>query len=292
MVESDLPLVTEWARQEGFCPGLGDAGVYRHTDGAGLWVGCLGEEPVGCIAGIRYDERYGFIGLFLVRPAFRGRGYGVALWRQALAHLDGVACIGLEAAPERLIDYGQWGFEAAYDTLRWRLPFACRPRCSGGQLPPGYGVVAAVQLGADAGSHELVLSYDARHEATPRPHFLGEWLRQGSGTVELVRDELGCCRGFGRIRPCLLPDDTGALGWRLGPLLADAPLLAGALLDRLCSERTGPVLIDAPEANPRAHRLLEHRGFQIAGRTVRMYRGTPPELPLQDIYGLACLELG
>ena len=134
--------------------------------------------------------------------------------------------------------------------------------------------------------------YDARHEATPRPHFLGEWLRQSSGTVELVRDELGCCRGFGRIRPCLLPDDAGALGWRLGPLLADAPLLAGALLDRLCSERTGPVLIDAPEANPRAHRLLEQRGFQIAGRTVRMYCGTPPELPLQDIYGLACLELG
>jgi ribosomal-protein-alanine N-acetyltransferase len=82
------------------------------------------------------------------------------------------------------------------------------------------------------------------------------------------------------------------VGWRLGPLLADAPVLAGALLDQLCSEREGPVLIDAPEANPRAHRLLAERGFAIAGRTVRMYRGTPPQLPLQDIYGLACLELG
>jgi len=26
--------------------------------------------------------------------------------------------------------------------------------------------------------------------------------------------------------------------------------------------------------------------------TMRMYRGGPPQLPLQDLYGLACLELG
>ncbi|WP_255441476.1 GNAT family N-acetyltransferase [Synechococcus sp. BSA11S] len=292
MSEAHLPLVTEWARQEGFCPGVGDAGVYRHTDAGGLWLGCLGEEPVGCVAGIRYDQRYGFIGLFLVRPAFRGRGYGVALWRHALAHLEGVACIGLEAAPERLIDYSRWGFVAAYDTLRWRLPAASRSRCSGAVLPRGYAVVGRAELAADAGAHDLVLAYDARHEATPRPHFLGEWLGQSNGTVELVRDDLGCCRGFGRIRPCLLSDGAGALGWRLGPLLADAPVLAGALLDRLCSERTGPLMIDAPEANPRAHRLLQERGFQIVGRTVRMYRGRPPALPQQDIYGLACLELG
>jgi len=25
---------------------------------------------------------------------------------------------------------------------------------------------------------------------------------------------------------------------------------------------------------------------------MRMYRGGPPQLPLQDLYGLACLELG
>ncbi len=287
MAEPDLPLVTEWARLEGFCPGIGDTGIYHHTEARGLWVGCLDGEPVGCISGVRYDASYGFIGLFLVRPAYRGRGYGLALWRHALAQLEPVACIGLEAAPDRLTDYGGWGFEPAYDTLRWRLPAASRPRCSAAPLPPGHALIPG-----DAAAPAMVLAYDARHEATPRPLFLGEWLRQPGGDVEVVRDELGCCRGFGRIRPCLLPEGAGGLGWRLGPLLADGPPLAGALLDRLCSERVGPVLIDAPEANPRARRLLEERGFAVSGRTTRMYRGVPPAIPLQDVYGLACLELG
>ncbi len=285
--DHDLPTVTEWARQEGFCPGSGDAGVFHHTDSQGLWVGCLDGEPVGCIAGVRYDARYGFIGLFLVRPAFRGRGFGVALWRQALAHLGDVACIGLEAAPDRLTDYAGWGFVPAYDTLRWRLPAAIRPRCAAVELPPGHDLVAGTAVGPS-----LVEAYDARHGAVPRPLFLAEWLGQPVGDVSVVRDDLGCCRGFGRIRPCLLPDGAGDSGWRLGPLLADGAGLAGALLDRLCSDRVGPVLIDAPEAHPRAHRLLEERGFLVVGRTVRMYRGAPPALPLQDVYGLACLELG
>ena len=45
---ADVPVITSWARQEGFAPGKGDVGIYRHTDRQGLWVGCLGGEPIGC----------------------------------------------------------------------------------------------------------------------------------------------------------------------------------------------------------------------------------------------------
>ena len=83
----DIPFVTEWARQEGFTPGTGDVAIYRHTDRQGLWVGWLGPDPVGCIAGVRYNAAYGFIGLFLVIPEQRGKGYGLRLWRHALRHL-------------------------------------------------------------------------------------------------------------------------------------------------------------------------------------------------------------
>ena len=96
---ADIPTITGWARREGFAPGVGDVAIYRQTDRQGLWVGWLGDEPVGCIAGVRYNAAYGFIGLFLVVPAQRGRGYGVQLWRHALQHLADVPCIGLEAAP-------------------------------------------------------------------------------------------------------------------------------------------------------------------------------------------------
>ena len=63
---ADISLVTDWARSEGFAPGKGDVRIYRHTDRQGLWVGWLGGKPIGCIAGVKYNEAYGFIGLFLV----------------------------------------------------------------------------------------------------------------------------------------------------------------------------------------------------------------------------------
>ncbi|MEI6615707.1 MAG: GNAT family N-acetyltransferase [Cyanobium sp. ELA507] len=293
MVEADLAMVTDWARAEGFCPGVGDAAILRDADRRGVWVGCLDGEPVGCILGVRYDGHYGRIGLFLVRPEHRGHGFGVALWERALEHLRDVSCIALEAEPDRIEDYSGWGFRPAWETLRWGL-------CSGdgGQprsgeapavpLPPGWRVVPLEEVDRAA-----VLIYDARHEATPRPLVLEEWLDAGHGEeVLVVLDDLGCCRGFGRLRPCLLPEGEEGPGWRLGPLLADALPVADALLQRLCCGRRGLVLIDAPEANPRAHRLLEARGFQIRHRTVRMYRGPAPELALEDLYGLTCLELG
>ena len=55
-------------------------------------------------------------------------------------------------------------------------------------------------------------------------------------------------------------------GWRIGPLLADSPELA--------------------------ERLLRGLGFAPISATLRMYRGTQPEVSLADVYGLACLELG
>ncbi|MEB3322166.1 MAG: GNAT family N-acetyltransferase, partial [Synechococcaceae cyanobacterium] len=295
MDPADLPLVTGWARQEGFCPGPGDLAILRRADRTGVWVGCLAGEPIGCIIGVRWDRRYGFIGLFLVRPEHRGHGYGVALWRRALEHLADVACIGLEAAPERVADYAGWGFRPAWDTLRWTLPAApARPACAAVPLAAGHRLLPAAAV-----PEAVVQAYDARHAATPRPHFLREWLRPREGeaagddpAVLVVLDRAGACRGFARIRPCLLaPAGAEASpGWRLGPWLADDGALAGALLAGLCGGRPGPVLVDAPEANPAAHRLLEQRGFRPTGRTVRMYRGAPPQLPIGDVYGLACLE--
>ena len=84
---ADIPLVTHWSRKEGFAPGAGDVGIYRHTDRQGLWVGWLGNKPIGCIAGVRYNAAYGFIGLFLVIPEQRGHGYGVQLWKHAATQI-------------------------------------------------------------------------------------------------------------------------------------------------------------------------------------------------------------
>ncbi|AFY29491.1 GNAT family N-acetyltransferase [Cyanobium gracile] len=281
---ADIPTITGWARQEGFAPGVGDVAIYRQTDRQGLWVGWLGDEPVGCIAGVRYNPSYGFIGLFLVVPPQRGRGYGVQLWKQALAHLAEVPCIGLEAAPERIDDYARWGFAPASPTTRWQRLHA------GATLPvPAAPEPPWCLLEGSAIPSAAVQRFDAEREPSPRPHFLRPWLRHPAGTVLALVDRAGACHGFGRVRPCLLANGDG---WRLGPLVADSPAAARALLEGLLQRHPGTVLIDAPGANAAAAPLLASLGFAPVSRTLRMYRGVPPVVSLADVYGLACLELG
>ncbi len=285
LARRDITVVTAWARAEGFTPGSGDVEIYRHTDRQGLWLGWLGQEPVGCIAGVRYNAAYGFLGLFLVTPSQRGKGFGVELWRHALAHLADLPCIGLEAAPERVDDYASWGFRPASPTTRWQLIHTettgdARSEDRGDRLTLLEGSAiptAAVQL------------YDGQREPSPRPHFLADWLQHPAGTVLALIDTRGQCHGFGRIRPCLLRHGEG---WRIGPLLADSPTLAAQLLRGLINRHPGVVLIDTPDANPAAASLLQQLGFRALSHTMRMYRGPAPSVSMAEVYGLACLELG
>jgi len=278
----DIALVTEWARNEGFCPGEGDVAIYRQTDRQGLWVGCLGEEPIGCIAGVRYSQAYGFIGMFLVTPRHRGLGYGVQLWRHALDHLNEVACVGLQAAPDRITDYACWGFQSASTTTRWQLNG--REMQGASPLENQLSLVDATTLPV-----RVIQAYDASREPSPRPHFLRDWLHHPAGTVLALVDGQRQCHGFGRIRPCLMKEGTG---WRIGPLLADDADLAEQLLRGLLERHRGVVLLDEPGANPAAGALMRRLGFAPISETLRMYRGTQPQVSLADVYGLACLELG
>jgi len=276
--------VTDWARCESFAPGVGDIEIYRHTDRQGLWLGWLGPEPIGCIAGVRYNLDYGFIGLYIVRPEHRGHGYGRKLWCHALDHLADLRCVGLEAAPERIDDYAGWGFLPASPTTRWQRIDSDGCDQLVGALPQGLQLLDGAAIPAVA-----VQLYDAQRELSPRPHFLADWLEHPAGSVKALIDAEGRCHGFGRIRPCLLPRGEG---WRIGPLLADNQALAALLIRHLLVQHAGVVLIDTPGANPAAGPLMVDLGFERVGGTLRMYRGTLPPVPLDDVFALACLELG
>ena len=76
--------------------------------------------------------------------------------------------------------------------------------------------------------------------------------------VLIVLDAWGYCRGFARVKAALLVDRE-CLGLRIGPWVADRKILSAGLLDHFFRDREGPMLVDAPGANLRARRLIEHR---------------------------------
>ena len=282
--EYDINFVTEISRNEGFAPGVGDLGIYQNTDKQGLWVGWLNDIPIGCIAGVRYNDNYGFLGLFLVIEKFRGNGFGLQLWKKALSHLSDLPCVGLEAAPERISDYSKWGFNVSSKTTRWQW------LGDGKLLDDDFGDLDNFSFVEGSSiPQNAVEKFDEKRETTSRPHFLSSWLNHPAGKVIAVIDQEKRCHGFGRIRPCLLKNGEG---WRIGPLMADTPNLLKILLKKLVDSHPGLIIIDAPGLNNYASEVFRELGFQSESETFRMYRGFQPPVSMNDVYGLACLELG
>jgi hypothetical protein len=52
------------------------------------------------------------------------------------------------------------------------------------------------------------------------------------------------------------------------------------------------VFLDIPVCNRAARELVERHAMTMVFETARIYRGTPPALPLDRIYGITGFELG
>ncbi|MFF8831052.1 GNAT family N-acetyltransferase [Streptomyces sp. NPDC015131] len=266
-------LVGGWAAAEGWNPGASDAECFFAQDPDGFFLGRVaGErEPVSAISVVTYDDRYASLGFYLVRPDVRGRGYGLATWRAALAHA-GDRTVGLDGVPEQQDNYRRSGFALEHRTARYVGRVAPRG--------PGAGVVPAAEAGLAA-----LAAYDGGCHPADRPRFLERWLT-APGHRALARVVDGRVTGYGVIRPAR--DEA-----RVGPLFADGPGDAEALLDALVdgfgAER---IAVDVPEPNAAAVAMAVARGLEPSFATARMYTGPVRPFARERVYGITTLELG
>lgn len=277
MTQADLATVLGWARDEGWNPGLDDAPAFLAADPEGFLLGEIDGAPVAAIAVPRHAPDVAFLGLYLCRPEWRGKGCGLAVWRAGVARLEG-ARVGLDGVIAQQDNYRRSGFALAHRNLRWSgRPKPGAPRAA----PNGARIVAATS--------DLVApltAYDAAITGYARPAFLAEWLTQTHTrrAMALLRDGAVC--GYGAIRACVE-------GAKVGPLYADAPEDAPALLSALLAQApNGPVALDAPEPNAAAAALARALGLAPAFETARMWRGPAPLEDLRRVFGVASFELG
>jgi hypothetical protein len=82
-------------------------------------------------------------------------------------------------------------------------------------------------------------------------------------------------------------------GHKIGPLFARDPQTAERLaLHLVALAGSDPVSLDVPEVNPQALELARRLGLHEEFACGRMYHGTTPELPWNEIFGLTSFELG
>ena len=135
MTEDELGLALDWAAEEGWNPGVFDSVSFIAADADGFFLGECGGEPIGCVSAVRYGERFGFLGLYIVKPQHRGKGFGLKLWRAAMEHF-GDRNLGLDGVVAQQQRYTKSGFKLAWRNIRYQgegggaAPLAsptCRP---------------------------------------------------------------------------------------------------------------------------------------------------------------------
>jgi len=271
MARPEMDVAVDLAAAEGWNPGLDDAGAFRAADPEGFLIGLLDGEPIGCVSAVSYEGRFGFIGLYIVAPRYRGQGYGIQLWNAAMARLSG-HIVGLDGVVAQQENYRRSGFTLAYRNVRFE--------------GRGGGAVPADLVDARAVPFEVLTGYDRRMFPAARPAFLRAWI-DAPGTHVLASFDGQTLRGYGAIRPC-------RIGFKIGPLFADTPGLAEALYRGLSAHApaTAPVYLDAPEANPDAIALSERHGLRRVFETARMYTGSAPAVETSRVFGVTTFELG
>ena len=311
MRPAEIPLAVDWAAGEGWNPGLDDATPFAAADPDGFLIGTLDREPAAMISLVGPDPAFGFLGFYIVAPAFRGRGHGLAIWNAALARRT-FTTIGLDGVVDQQPSYRTSGFVLAHRNVRYggRVDPAALLTAGGiagaaGSMPAGAGASAgpgiasggpwAASLPApgggtlvpvDAALAPAILAYDRPFTPADRTAFLSAWLaptatRRG---LALIRD--GAVAGYGVARRCR----TGA---KIGPLFSDDAAGAEALFRALAGLfPDGEIFLDPPEPHAAATALARRYGLSPVFETARMYRGPAPDLPIGRIFGITTFELG
>lgn len=272
MERKDVDFAIGLARDEGWNPGIHDADAFYAQDPDGFLIGEVGGEPAACASMVRYGDAFAFWGLLIVRPEYRGRGYGLAISKAALDHAVDriIGGDGVVAMQQKYRD--RLGFEILYRNVRYR-------GIGGGEA--NEGLVPASEVPFDE-----ICAYDADVFSVPRPRFLKPWLSQKDATALASTGPDGEVRGYGVIRRCFE-------GHKIGPIFAETPATAAALLDGLAAAVPGePFFFDVPEPNAAAVALAQKRKMDIVFETARIYRGGAPSVSLERVFGVTTFELG
>ena len=272
MQPEEIALAADWAAAEGWNPGHADAACFATVDPQGFLIGELDGRPAATVSCVNYDDRFAFLGFYIVRPELRGRGFGLHVWNAAVAHA-GARTIGLDGVVAQQENYRKSGFRLAYPNVRYGGRAASVPSSRAGIVALTDVPVADVE--AD----------DATVFPAPRPAFLRSWIETpGHIGRALMRDNRLCA--WGVIRPC-------RTGHKIGPLVADDRDAAEAVFAALVAAASGAeIFLDVPSINREAVALAQDHGLKPVFETARMYTGPIRPVRLERVFGVTTFELG
>lgn len=268
---ADLEMVLDWARDEGWNPGVTDAPAFHAADPEGFFLAHVDGKPAAAISVVNHDADHAFLGLYICRPEFRGQGHGLALWDTAMAHAGGRS-VSLDGVPDQQANYARSGFVKTGKTIRYK------------GVAPSSGMSGA--RAASTSDIAGLIAADRQAVGHARPSFAADWFRTSASRQTVLLNDHSAPPAFATFRKCWD-------GIKIGPLHAHHPDQAIALLKaRPEGFEEGPLYVDVPMHSKPLEDLLIAHGFETVFETARMVKGTAAAQAPPPYYSVACLELG
>ena len=212
MKRNELHLAVDWAAKEGWNPGLHDAELFYHGDPEGFFAGEIDGRIVAVGSAVCYDNNFAFCGLYIVDPAFRGRGLGLALTTARLEYC-GDRNVGIDGVLENVDIYQRVGYKPFYMNHRFQTEANVQEFNS-----KNIGHISEAHL-------PDIVEYDRWCFPANREAFVRAWIEQPEAKA-LVFGGVGQTRGYAVRRQC-------QEGYKVGPLFADDGHVAGELFKAL-----------------------------------------------------------
>lgn len=270
MTKNDLRIALSWAASEGWNPGTDDVDNFFIADPDGFLIGELNGKPISCISVVRYNAKFNFIGIYIVKPEERKKGFGLRTWQEALKLISNHSA-ALDAVLQQVNIYQRFGFKPAHSHLRYQGIIT-------GKILPDVRNLKTTDF-------EQLCRYDQRYFPSYRPHFLSTWINQlhGQGYAIINNADLV---GYGVIR-------EATDGFKIGPLFAESEDIAEKLFLALVTYADGsPIYVDVPNVNKSAIHLFENYQMSPIFECVRMYTREPPNIDWHNVFAVTTLELG
>ena len=267
---SELSQSLDWATEEGWNPGLDDAAAFFQADPRGFFVAVdEGDAPVASISVVNHTDHFAFLGLYIVRPAYRGQGIGLRLWQHALRHA-GERTVGLDGVPEQQQNYVKSGFAHAGGTTRFSGVLT-------GRTDPEVRTASPADIPA-------MIAKEAEASGVAKHAYLQAWFTQSPNRKTFVIDGPQGLAGLCTVRVC-------RAGAKVGPLVADTRAIADRMIAQAAQIVDGPLTLDVPDTSSALHSLCQENGFEAGFQTARMYRG-PFATTGHANFAVVSLELG
>ncbi|MEH2273905.1 MAG: GNAT family N-acetyltransferase [Nostoc sp.] len=270
MTKDDLKIALSWAASEGWNPGIDDVDNFYIADPGGFLIGELNGQPISCISVVRYSAKFNFIGIYLVKPEERGKGFGLKTWQEALKLISNQPA-ALDAVLQQVNNYQRFGFKPAHSHLRYQ-------GIINGKISPDVTDLKNLDF-------EQLCRYDERYFPSSRPHFLSTWINQPHGQGYAIINDANLV-GYGVIR-------KATDGFKIAPLFAENEEIAEKLFLALVTyAEISPIYVDVPNINEAAILLFEKYQMTSVFEYVRMYTEEPPNIDWHKIFAITTLELG